>query len=34
MWLELGANPVSLIVTMNDPVALTISPVPDTPLPF
>src|SRR5712691_12171760 len=34
IWLELGTNPLSLIVTMNEPVLLTIVPVPDTPLPF
>src|SRR5712691_3215759 len=34
IWLELATNPLSLIVTMNEPVPLTIVPVPDTPLPF
>src|SRR5260370_29530024 len=34
MWLELGTNPLSLIVTINEPALLTIVPVPDTPLPF
>src|SRR5260370_11430545 len=34
IWLELGTNPLSLIVTMNESVLLTMVPVPDTPLPF
>lgn len=34
IWLELGARPVSLTETVNDPVALTISPEPDTALAF
>src|ERR1700682_2805522 len=34
MWLELGARPVSLPETVNNPAALTISPVPDTALAF
>src|ERR1700674_2207248 len=32
--LELGARPVSLTETVNDPAALTISPEPDTALAF
>src|SRR5258708_16024594 len=34
IWLELGTNPLSLIVTMNESALLTMVPVPDTPLPF
>src|ERR1700694_1154443 len=34
IWLELGAMPVSLIVTVNEPVPLTTLPVPATPLAF
>src|SRR5712691_10200652 len=34
IWLELATNPLSLIVTVNEPATLTIVPVPDTPLPF
>jgi hypothetical protein len=34
MWIEVGVIPVSSIVRVNEPVALTMSPVPDTLLPF
>lgn len=34
IWLELAARPVSLIVTVKEPVPLMTWPVPVTPLPF